>query len=256
MTVKMVKSVNRTMEILELFDRKRKPLPAVEIAEELGYPLASTHEILKTLAELDYLSYGTPKWTYVPSRKFPGVVDWVNDLTSDYSRLLDLMAALNDETKETVNLSRRARKHVKIIKGYECRHQIGVSSKPGTSMPVTQSLTGLVSLAVMSDSELELFLRKIKELDPQQYQELDRSMLDEVIAEVRKYGASSRCGLRVDGIGAVCFPVVSESSDETLVIGIVGPSDRIREEANSHRRIIKRLVEQFNVRTIYPIRLQ
>ncbi len=61
MAVKLVKSIKRTIEILELFEERQKPMHAVEIAEELGYPIASTYEILKTPLELGHLNYGMPK---------------------------------------------------------------------------------------------------------------------------------------------------------------------------------------------------
>src|SRR5690554_5412486 len=142
MTLKMVKSVKRTIEILELFDRERRPMSAGSISEKLGYPLASTHEILKTLHKLDYFDYGNPKWTYAPSQKLLGAVEWIQDTTGEYDRLLDFMGALNNDTRETINLSRNTALETKIIKGYECLHHVGVSSMPGTTMPVTQSLTG------------------------------------------------------------------------------------------------------------------
>ena len=255
MAVKLVKSVKRTIEILELFEERQKPMPAVEIAEELGYPLASTHEILKTLFELGYLNYGMPKWAYVPSRRFSTAVDWVHDLTNDYGRLLDFMAALNDETLETINLSRRTRQNSKFIKGYESQHEIGVKSRPGTTMPVTQSLTGIVSLAPLGERELATYLANLKEFDPKQYAEIDRPLIDDILNEVRAYGSSTRCDVLVEGIGAVCFPVMPESSDEVLVVGIAGPSERIRQAEHEHRKTARKLAKQYRVRMPFPIKL-
>jgi len=83
MSVKIVKSAARIFEILELYDRERRPMTAVEIANSLDYPLASTYEFLKTLHHLVYFSYGQPKWTYEPAPKISSVIDWVRDAVTD-----------------------------------------------------------------------------------------------------------------------------------------------------------------------------
>ncbi len=165
------------------------------------------------------------------------------------------MAALNDETLETINVSRRTRQNSKFIKGYECQHEVGVKSRPDTTMPVTQSLTGIVSLAPMNDRELESYLSNLKEVDPRQHAAIDRPLMDEIFEEVRTYGSSTRCDVLVDGIGAVCFPVMPESSDEILVVGIAGPSDRIRQSGKEYGKTTHKLAEQYRVRMPFSIKL-
>ena len=253
MSVKLVKSARRIFEILELFDRERRAMPAVEIAAQLQYPLASTHEILKTLVELGYFTYGDPKWAYAPSNSIASIVDWTKDVVGNDSRIIQLMDDLNSVTQETINLSRRVDANVKIIKGLESRHAVGVSAKPGTLMPVTQSLTGIASLSATSEEELDQFLKRLRNLDPDQHKNLNRGLVDEIVGEIKTTGSSMRCDLTVEGVGAVCCPIRSPQFNEALVIGIVGPSNRIKEHASEHVKNLTRLLRKHRIETYFKL---
>lgn len=254
MTVKIVKSAARIFEILELFNQTKQAMPAIEIASRLDYPLASTHELLKTMTGLGYFTYGDPKWTYKPSHRLPLVVDWVRDSVTENRRLSDFMTDLNETTRETINLSRQLRSEVKIIKGMECLYEIGVSSKPGTQMPVTKSLTGLTSLAALSVTHLEAYFEELAKNDPLQYSTINFERLDNVREELKAKGTVLACDLFVDGIGAICFPLSVAGSNQIFVIGIVGPSERIKTAALSHQRLIRRLVKEHQVNTPFKIK--
>lgn len=255
MTVKLVKSVARVMEILELFHEIQEPLPAIDIAERLNYPLASTHEILKTMVALGFFSYGDPKWTFKPSSRFPEVVDWVGGGISSDSNIHMLMEALNNETKETINLSQKKLTQVKIIKGLECLYEIGVNSKLGTAMEATLSLTGIVALSHLEENALQAFYENLKQSNPAVYDSTDFTLIADVHAELRNIGYSIQTDVSIAGIGAVCCPVIS-NSDEPYVIGVVGPSHRIRENKSLIIRSLKTQLRRCSVITKYPIRLR
>lgn len=253
MSIKIVKSASRIFEILELFNETKKAMPPVEIATKLNYPLASTHELLKTMTALGYFTYGDPKWSYKPSAKLPLVVDWVRDSLTENRSLNQFMAELNEVTKETINLSRQRSHGIKIVKGLECIHEIGVSSKPGTEMTITKSLTGLVSLAALSDSELQAYLANLKTLEPIQFSEVDYAILKSIKDDLKNTGSAMRCDLALEGIGAICFPLKIPDSNEIYVLGIVGPSERIRRNSTSHTRAVKRLVKKHHISLHYKI---
>ena len=254
MNAKIVKSAGRIFEILELFDQKKRPMPAVDIASSLGYPLASTHELLKTMTALGYFTFGEPKWAYMPSQKLPMVVDWVRDAVSENRRIGQFMSDLNAITKETINLSRQLPHVVKIIKGLECLYEIGVSSKPGTEMTTTKSLTGMVSLAALSNTQLETYLSVLEKEDPVQYSDINFNLLKEVRVDVIASGTAMRCNLAVQGIGALCLPIKLPDSNQVFIIGIVGPSERIQKNSFSHQQAIMKLVKEHQISTLYKIR--
>jgi len=252
-STKIVKSASRIFEILELFDQTKKAMPPVEIATKLGYPLASTHELLKTMTVLGYFTYGDPKWTYKPSSKLPMVVDWVRDSLAENRRLNQFMSDLNAVTKETINLSRQHSNGIKIVKGLECLYEIGVSSRPGTDMMITKSLTGLVSLAPLSETELEAYFSNLKVTDSIQFSEIDYALVEDIRENIQNTGAATRCDLAIAGIGAICFPIKIPGSNQIYVLGIVGPSERIRQNSKSHLKAVKKLVKDHRIALYHKI---
>lgn len=248
-----IKSVRRVFEILELFDRERLPLGAKKIADTLGYPLMSTHELLKSMHYLGYAEYDIAQRAYAPSFNIAELVDWTRNFVERETDILDFMGVANRESKETVNLSRRISATVKIIHGLETLLPVGVSVKIGTEMPVANSLTGMCSLACMEERQLDEFIKRYTKIEGKQFKSFDAKVFASIQSELQEYGTVCKRDLFVDGIGAVCMPVLAKSTGEALVIGVVGPSERIYQNHIGHRKTLKRLSKQFQLDTPWPL---
>ncbi len=250
----VIKSVRRIFEILEFFDKERRPLAAKEVAKELGYPLMSAHQLLKSMYQLGYVDFDAPNWTYMPSRSFTSVLDWVPDIIERETGILDFTNALNQETRETINISKRVGTQVRIIHGLESVHTVGVSVKVGVTMPAGNSLTGLVALASMDDNEFSQYLAYLNSSDANRTEMFDKKKLDDVRAELTEYGTAAKGDVLVDGVGAVCFPLKTLANQDTLIIGVVGPSTRIAKSAGQHRKSIARLAKKHRIRPAFKLR--
>ena len=64
-----VKSARRAFEILELFERERRPLALKDILDDRGYPASSGSALLKSLVTLGYLDYDNDRRTYFPTMR-------------------------------------------------------------------------------------------------------------------------------------------------------------------------------------------
>ncbi|MEO0575429.1 MAG: helix-turn-helix domain-containing protein [Pseudomonadota bacterium] len=255
MSDKAIKSVRRVFEILEYFDIERRPLTANEVARHLGYPLTSAHALLKSMQELGYADYDPPNWSYTPARRLSTLLEWVNEFLDREPRLLEFIAAVNSATKETVNLSRRVGNRAKIIYGLESKHAIGVSVKVGTLMDVCRSLTGIALLSGLPDADLPGFIERLEAASTLPDQRApDHDIINSVLTEIRDRGSVSRSDLYVQGIGAVCLPVRTNGGHETVVVGVVGPSNRINERQEQHRELLRKLCKEFGIETVAPLR--
>lgn len=254
MSFEPVKSVRRIFEILELFDEERRPLSANEIARRLNYPLTSAHALMKSMHALGYAEYDEETWSYLPARLLPNILEWVSDLLAQEPTLLRFLAALSHATQETINVSRLAGHQARIIYGLESTHPIGVSVKVGISMPATQSLTGITLLAALDDQQRDSYFERLKTRSPGEYLAIKRPVLNSVFAEIKERGAAIGCDFFVPGIGAICMPVRLTHSDQTIVVGIVGPSDRIKSHETSHRNNLRALVSDFEIQPLYRLR--
>lgn len=250
----VIKSVGRIFEILELFDRERRPLAAKEISKELGYPLMSAHQLLKSMYQLGYMDFDAPKWTYMPSKSFISVLNWVPDIIEKETAILDFVHALNRETRETINISRRIGTNVRIIHGLESVLSVGVSVRVGTIMPNGNSLTGMVALASLTDFEFSEYLSFVNSSDSSPKDQFDKAHLDHVREELDTFGSAAKNNVLLEGVGAVCLPIKSLANQETLVVGVVGPSNRISKNVELHRKTIAALAKEFGVKTVFKLR--
>lgn len=248
-----IKSVRRIFEILQLFDLERKGLSAKSVADKLEYPLMSTHELLKSMHHLGYADYDAARRLYAPSHNIAKLVDWTRDFLDRETAVLDFIMAVNRETRETINLSRLTNDHVKIIHGLETPQPVGVSVKVGTEMAAVGSLTGMCALACLDQDEFDDFLSRFnkKHLGAGV---LNRVRFKKIRDELAEFGTAFRADLFIEGIGAVCLPVRAKTTHEPLVIGVVGPSERIKRAHRAHRATLKRIISSFDVTPVWKLR--
>ncbi len=254
MSTEPIKSVRRVFEILELFNHERCPLSANTISKRLNYPLTSAHALLKSMHDLGYAAFDPSTWCYTPSPDAAALLDWVRDSLSAETSIMECVSALSYETRETINVSRPVDSNVRIIFGLESAYNVGVSVKVGTLMPATRSLTGLAYLSCLSRAEFDAFLEELPTADPEQARELARKSVISVVEEFRRNGMVMMCDLFVQGIGAVCTPVLTSNGSNVLIIGIVGPSDRIAEHSRDYSATLRKLLKKHGVKTVHRIR--
>ena len=252
MAEKIVKSVRRVFEVLELFSREQRPLAAVDVARKLELPLTSTHAILKSMRALGYLLYEESSWRYFPAHTLPNLVEWVRDSIAGEIDLLDFLTALSRATGETINLSRRINDDVKIIYGLETSRAVGVTVSIGTVMPVGSSLTGLTAMACLDAATRKDVIESMRlrngndTFDADRYASVSRSL--------RRDGMVTRCDVYIRGVGAICMPVMGMGGQEPLIVGVVGPSERIKQNEAVYKRDIKGLVRRLKIRTFFKRR--
>ncbi|GLQ22085.1 IclR family transcriptional regulator [Algimonas porphyrae] len=248
---KVVKSVGRVFEVLELFELERRPLNASEISKRLDYPHSSTLALLKSMETLGYLGHEREDWSFLPTRKLGQLVEWIDSSIHHDKNILSVMEDLHVATGETINLSRRSGEFIRIVHGLESTHPISISVRQGVLMPVTGSHTGLVSLAALPDSEISEIVRK---LQGQPYSSAGPTSVADILSiakKVRKRKFAPGYDVYINGIGAVCFCVWSDEQKRVLVIGVVGPSDRIRDQEEFIIRIAKEAMDRHNVELHY-----
>ncbi len=230
---KVIKSVRRVFEIFEMFDSVRRPLPAKDISDRLGYPLVSTHALLKSIYLMGYIDFDMSSRCYYPSRSLAAIVDWIPDFLDHEKRIVSYATELNEKTRETVNILRRVGARIRVVHGLETKFPIGVASQIGTMMPILHSLTGLAAIAGMDPAERDWLIEHERTLTPDNV--IDEKELNSILHDFSEKKAAMRCDLLVEGIGAICLPVKPSRSSEVLVVGLAGPSERITENEQEYR---------------------
>lgn len=88
-----VKSASRTIQVLELFQQKKRPLRLNEIYRELNYPQSSATNLLKSLVVAGYLNYNLSTMSYLPTLKVSSLGSWLSTTLNSYGELDRLIQA-------------------------------------------------------------------------------------------------------------------------------------------------------------------
>ena len=220
-----IKSAKRVFEVLEAFDRQRRPLSLKEILLDLGYPASSGSALLKSLVSLGYLDYDRERRTYFPTMRVAALGSWVQDALFGEGALAAVMQRLHEVTGETVILAAQSDLSAQYVHLIRSSEPLNFSVPPGARRPLAASGMGWVLLSAKSDDEIEKLRRRIN-AQPEA-QPLSREALMERINEVRARGYAFSKHTVSDGAGIIAAALPRGAFGRTFALGVGGPVSRL-----------------------------
>lgn len=222
----VVKSVGRTLEVLELFEEQRRPLRLHEIYEMLGYPQSSTTNLLKSMVVLGYLNYSRITRTYLPTARVSTMGRWLFSFMYGQHDFPAMLERLCQATDETVVLAMQNDVFIQYVTVLTPDHEFKVPPSEGTMRAMTQSSAGLALMSQMSDRKIEKLVRQIHyyELSPSRVLDVEA-----VMKEVRWIRHTGYCHLanHPPGLASIAQPLGSQLHGIELAVGVGGLNDRI-----------------------------
>lgn len=240
-----VKSARRVFEILETFDRHRRPMALKEVLDELGYPTSSGSALLKSLVSLGYLDYDRRKRVYFPTMRVALLGDWVGQALIGDASLLAAMEALHRTCGETMILGIQSDLHVQYVHAIHSNDVLQFRAPPGTRRPLARSGMGWALLAAKPDSEIEELRRRIN------LRSEDKVSWDELMTrvhETRSRGYAFSRSTVTEGAGLIAAAVWRPGPGRMYAIGAGGFLPRLeRKEAEiaaELRAAVKKLSDE------------
>jgi DNA-binding IclR family transcriptional regulator len=234
----MVKSAQRTLEVLELFEKLRRPVRVSEIAKLLRYPQSSTSVLVNSLRRLGYLNFDPDTHSFAPSIRMALMGGYLTFDGVDSGQILDMLSSVRDRTGCATILSTRNNQHLQYVYTLDAPSEVLVSLTPGALRPLTRSAAGIVLLTKCGEAEVGRILRRWnarREAD-------DRDALASVLAEIEAARESGHAFLlrRLEptmGSLAVLLPF-RDSFGKPLAVSISGSADRMERVHEDLLRII------------------
>jgi DNA-binding IclR family transcriptional regulator len=224
-----VKSARRAFEIVEVFDRCRRPLSLKEIADELGYPTSSSAALLKCLASMGYLNYDRDSRTYLPTTRVALLGRWVEEALFGQVELIAEMEGLRRTTEEAVILATQSDLSAQYVHLIYSDQPLQFRAKPGLQRPLARSGLGWALLAGKSDVEIEELRRRI---NAQSAEKVSREDLMRRITPVRAEGYSFSKHTVSEGVGVIAVPLPKGPFGRVFALGVAGYVSRLeRKEA-------------------------
>ena len=223
-----VTSIDRMIDIFEVFQRHQTPLSLTDLAEAINIPKSTCHAIVSTLAARGYLyTLSRPRALYPTRRMFDVMTDiCVKDPLVE--RATPVLERLRDATRETIILGKRQGDTVIYLQVVESMHSIRYSAKPGEFKPLHSSSIGKALLGSLKEAELREWLKERKLQAITKATKVESEALAEDVLASRKLGYFVTRGENVSDVWAVAAFI--NVYNESLAVAVAGPQHRI--EAN------------------------
>lgn len=226
-----VKGAARALDVFEAFAAGGRPLTLSQLAGEIGVPASSCFSLIQTLLARGYL-YVAGRRAYYPTRLMLESARRIaaQDPVSD--ALLATIAALRDESGETVILGKRQGDQVLYLASAESSQTIRYSTEIGAYKPLHSSAMGKAFLTLLDDAELvallaELPLPRITPATLTTAEALARE-----VAAGRARGWTMTRGENVEDVMAVA--TILYLNGEPFGVTIAGPVYRMERGLDNH----------------------
>lgn len=225
----VVKSVARTLEILEYFDEVQQPLNVVGVAAALGYPQSSTAALLRSLTAMGYLHYNRRRRTYVPTDRVPFLGSWISPPLFGEGALPRLMRAIGRRTGLLVVLAARNGDMAQYIHVLNEPAAVGHHIKIGQTRPLATSGVGQVLLSATNDKEIRRLYHRLNAYAASPETKIDIPELITTLSVVRKRGYTFSRNRVVEGYGVIALPIPRSQTSRPLALGVGGFSNALEQ---------------------------
>ncbi|MFC1945663.1 IclR family transcriptional regulator [Chloroflexota bacterium] len=222
-----MKTVEKTLDILEVFLHGAEEISISELAKITGQNLSTIHSILREFVKRGYIRQRVKRGKYSLGLKFLSFSDAVNRIVTLLDIVRPLMVELCKEVDETVNLAINNRDYTINIDIIHSAHRLRVVSDEKTEIPLHCTGVGKIFLAGRTDKEVNDYL-DIEQLVPYTPNTIvDQKKLRSQIRRIRREGVAWDIEEYEIGISNVAAPIRDYNGRIAAVIGILGPSIRV-----------------------------
>lgn len=235
---KKIKSADRVLEILEMFNSQRQAVTVMEVARELNTPQSSTSELLGSLVRRGYLMKERGARLFRPTSRVALLGAWVHPELFRNGNLLSMMDRLNEQTGLGVVLASTV--------GVSLKHIHAVGEMPeevsGEIQPhLLHSPLGDALLSTVFSEDLRLLVHRLNsESAPEQHVKL--ADISERLHGVSRRGIAE--GEVAPGYTGLAVLLPQSYGEEQLSLGIVGPTAAIEANREELVRQLRQVISE------------
>lgn len=223
-----VKTAGRTLDMFEVFARKKGPLSLSELAQQIGSPVSSAHALVKTLRARGFVYVLEDRKLIYPTKRILSIAQLIAESDPVIEMALPTLEKLQKQSDETLILGKRQGDHVIYLEVLESANSIRYSARPGDTKPLHSSSVGKAMLSLMPDAEITRLMAKVGQNKVTQNTISDTDRLLEDIRKGRESNVFITRGENVADVMAMAVPV--QLGSEALGIAIAGPMPRMIEK--------------------------
>jgi len=223
----LIKSARRVFDILELFRERQCPLRLKDVVDALGMPTSSAAALLKTMAQMNYLSFESSSHAYLPTPKLAQLGEWVTPASYEGGPIQEAFRRIGRKLGETILLGTMTDIYVEIVDILRAREPLQYFTHVGSRVLLVHSGLGWPLLSQLRDEEIARIFRRTVRRHKIERGLSSLNRLKSGIDQVRREGYCLSRGMVTRGVGVVGMTVPTPAGHRRLAIGIAGPQERI-----------------------------
>ena len=222
-----IKSVIKSLNILNLFSESRQELSISEIGEALDLGLSTTYRLLSTLKYKNYIEQNPLNLKYKLGYAFLNKAFLISHNEADIIRKsMPYLENLRDFSKESVSLAVLDGANIVYIAKADSYETLRTNIEIGKKMPAYNTALGRILLAYLLPEQFNRLFSKDNLLVSAPCSNLDISEFKQYLEKVREEGIALDNEESVPGIRCMAAAIVDANGEVLTAISISGPTVR------------------------------
>ncbi|TXI79259.1 MULTISPECIES: IclR family transcriptional regulator [unclassified Cupriavidus] len=245
-----VPAAGRTLDIIEIFARERRPMSVSVLAKATGMPLSSCHGLVKTLESRGYLMESKTQGGYYMTRLLGHLARSIEEFDPLPDWVVPQLADMRDKCAETVVLAKLVGNHATYVEVLESEQSIRFIVRVGDTRPLHASAVGKALLGAMPPEEREAMLAEVQFVKRGRKSITTRAALLKDLETSRARGWYMSSGEYFDDVSAVADAM--RVGKEYYAVAIAGPSSRIEPALDRYAKLVTAFTR--NWRSAFEVR--
>ncbi len=225
-----VKSVEKCMNILDLFLELESDLSIQQFYSYLNLPKPTIHRILGAMEKCGYIVQDPESKKYFLGTKFFYLGSLVSKKFQVEGNSHHVMQQIRDASGETVHLNIISEDQRVCIKIIESVHPLQTISYVGQRSPLYAGSSAKVLLAFQGNKFIEGYLNRIPFAPITTQTNTDKETLLAQLQKIREQGYVITKGERIEGVTGIAAPIREQEGKVVAALCLVVPDVRINEE--------------------------
>ena len=224
-----IKSVIKSLNILNLFSESRQELSLSEISKILSLGISTTYRLISTLKYKNYIEQNPHNLKYKLGYAFLNKAFLVSRNEADIiKKSMPYLENLRDFTKESISLAVLDGANIVYIAKADSYELLRTNIEIGKKMPAYNTALGRILLAYLPPEQFnsKRLFSKDNLLISASCSNLDISKFKQYLEKVRREGIAMDNEECVPGIRCMAAPIVGANGEVSTAISISGPTVR------------------------------
>jgi DNA-binding IclR family transcriptional regulator len=244
----IVKSAQRVIQLLELFDDVRTGLTVADVASKLKMPQSSTSALLQSLHTLGYLAINPEQRTYFPSIRVALLGHWIEPLLVREGPIVQMARRVSAKVGLDSFVAIRNKLHVQIVYRHYDPDLKAPHSLTGSGSFMVLAATGHVLMSDMSERDTTKLVAATNALLPAEAPRVSPRELLAKLERVRRDGFAAGQSQRAHDQLTVAVRLPS-ATVEPMAFGVSVPAHQIGDDPRPWADLLKSAAHEFLAET-------